>query len=219
MVLSWSGGKDSSLTLHVLRADPEVMVVGLLTTVTSDYDRISMHGVRRSLLEQQAAAVEIPLHVVEIEARAANDSYEQQMRAALMKLRAIGVETVAFGDLFLEDVRRYREDMMKRLGMSAVFPLWHRNTEELASEFIALGFRAVTTCIDTQQLDASFAGRWFDEAFLADLPSAADPCGENGEFHTFVTAGPVFTSPISIGIGELQLRDGRFQYCDLLPVS
>ncbi len=219
MVLSWSGGKDSSLALHVLRADPEMTVVGLLTTVTSDYDRISMHGVRRSLLEQQAAAVEIPLHVVEIEARAANDSYEQQMRAALMKLRASGVETVAFGDLFLEDVRRYRDDMMQRLGMSPVFPLWHRNTDELAREFITLGFRAVTTCIDTQQLDASFAGRWFDEAFLTDLPSAADPCGENGEFHTFVTDGPVFTNPISIGIGELQLRDDRFQYCDLLPVS
>jgi uncharacterized protein (TIGR00290 family) len=219
VVLSWSGGKDSALALHVLRADPAVAVVGLLTTITADHDRISMHGVRRSLLEQQAAAVELPLHLVEIEAQAANDSYEHQMRTALSELRATGVETVAFGDLFLEDVRRYREDMLERQGMSAVFPLWGRNTGELAREFIDLGFHAVTTCIDTRQLDACFAGRWFDATFLADLPSTADPCGENGEFHTFVTGGPVFTNPVPIAIGEFQLRDGRFQYCDLLPVS
>jgi uncharacterized protein (TIGR00290 family) len=219
VVLSWSGGKDSSLALHVLRADPAVTVVGLLTTVTADYDRISMHGVRRSLLEKQAAAVKLPLHVVEIAAGSANDSYEQRMHFALAGLRSSGAETVAFGDIFLEDVRRFREEMTQRLGMSAIFPLWGRDTAELALEFFDLGFRAVTTCVDTQQLDASFAGRWFDASFLRDLPPAVDPCGENGEFHTFVTEGPVLAHPVPIRLGELQLRDDRFQYCDLLPVS
>jgi uncharacterized protein (TIGR00290 family) len=219
VVLSWSGGKDSSLALHALRADPAVTVVGLLTTVTADYDRISMHGVRRSLLEKQAAAVELPLHLVEIAAGSANDSYEQRMHVALSGLQSGGVETVAFGDLFLEDVRHYREEMTNRLGMSAIFPLWGRDTAGLAREFIALGFRAVTTCVDTHQLDASFAGRWFDASFLADLPPAVDPCGEKGEFHTFVTDGPVLTHPVPIRVGELQLRDDRFQYCDLLPAS
>jgi uncharacterized protein (TIGR00290 family) len=217
VVLSWSGGKDCALALHVLRADPAVSVVGLLTTVTAEYDRISMHGVRRSLLEKQAAAVGLPLYRVEIEAGAANVSYEQRMHAALSELRASGVETVVFGDIFLEDVRRYREEMVRPLAMSAMFPLWGRRTEELAREFIDLGFKAVTTCIDTRQLDASFAGRWFDATFLSDLPATTDPCGENGEFHTFVTDGPIFTNPIPVRMGELQLRDDRFQYCDLLP--
>ncbi|CAN5795353.1 ATPase [soil metagenome] len=217
VVLSWSGGKDSAYALHILRSDPTVEVVGLLTTLTGDYDRVSMHGVRRSLLESQASAIGIPLHTVTINAGAGNDSYEEKMRAALAALPSQGIHSVAFGDLFLEDVRRYRENLMEGMKMSAIFPLWGNNTSELAKRFISLGFRAITTCIDTEQLDGRFAGRWFDERLLAELPDGADPCGENGEFHTFVCDGPIFSYPVEIVPGELLLMDQRFLYCDLHP--
>lgn len=216
VVVSWSGGKDSALALHALRADAGVEVVGLLTTVTAEYDRISMHGVRRVLLERQARELDLPLHVVEIGAGAGNASYEEGMGATLGRLRAGGVQAIAFGDLFLGDVRRYRERMMEGTGMRTLFPLWGRDTAGLAREFVALGFRAVLTCVDTSQLDGGFAGREFADDLLAELPPGVDPCGENGEFHTFVYAGPIFRRPIGFVRGEQVLREQRFRYCDLL---
>lgn len=217
VVLSWSGGKDCSLALGALRADPSVRVAGLMTTVTAGYERISMHGVPRLLLERQARLTGLPLQVVEIEPRASNRSYEEAMRTALDDVRGRGIHSVAFGDLFLEDVRRYREEMTTTHGLTALFPLWRRETSRLALEFIRTGFRAIITCVDTHQLDGSFAGRWFDESFLADLPSGVDPCGENGEFHTFVIAGPILAGTVELTRGELVLRDERFLFCDLLP--
>jgi uncharacterized protein (TIGR00290 family) len=217
IVLSWSGGKDSALALRALRADPSFQVSALLTTVTAGYDRISMHGVRRTLLEEQAAALGIPLHVVEIEPAAANDTYETRMTATLARLREMGADAVAFGDLYLADVRAYRESMMARVGMSALFPIWGHDTAATARDFIDSGFRAITTCVDTEQIPAGFAGEWYDHDFLARLPAGADPCGENGEFHTFVVDGPGFTRPVTVHAGERVLRDHRFQYCDLLP--
>ncbi len=217
VILSWSGGKDSSLALQSLLADPGVQVEGLLTTVTSDFDRISMHGVRRTLLEQQARVLDLPLHVVAIEQRAGNDSYERRMSARLAAFREAGIHTVAFGDLYLADVREYRERMMAQVGMSAIFPLWGSDTAALARDFIDRGFRAIVTCVDTTQIDGGFAGRWFDHHFIEDLPDDADPCGENGEFHTFVADGPIFAGPVPVIAGERVLRDERFQFCDLLP--
>jgi uncharacterized protein (TIGR00290 family) len=215
IILSWSGGKDSALALHQLRASPRFEVAGLLTTVTEEYDRISMHGVRRRLLERQAGALGLPLTTVGIEPAAANRSYETRMEAALAGVRERGIRTVAFGDLFLEDVRRYREEMLARVGMAALFPLWGRDTDALAREFLDLGFRAVLTCVDGEQLDGAFVGRGFDAALLRDLPPGADPCGENGEFHTFVHAGPGFREPVPFRRGEVVLRDERFWFCDL----
>ena len=215
VVLSWSGGKDSALALHALLASSEYEPVGLLTTVTSDYDRISMHGVRRSLLERQARALGLPLSVAEIRAGAGNEDYEASMGAALVRLRDQGIRTVAFGDLFLEDVRRYREEMLARLGMRATFPLWGRDTAALAREFIALGFGAVLVCVDSGSIDARFAGRDYDAALLADLPPHADSCGEKGEFHTFVHRGPIFREPVPFSRGEVVARDDRFHFCDL----
>jgi uncharacterized protein (TIGR00290 family) len=216
VLLSWSGGKDSSLTLDALRKSSEWEPAGLLTTVTEGYDRISMHGVRRSLLEQQASRIGLPLTVVTIPAASSNESYEQRMGEALKGAREEGILTVAFGDLFLEDVRSYRERMLATVGMSAIFPLWRLPTDQLAKDFIADGFRAVLTCVDTEQLAADFAGREYDPALLEDLPSTADSCGENGEFHTFVYDGPIYTHPISVTRGDRVLRDSRFMYCDLL---
>jgi uncharacterized protein (TIGR00290 family) len=218
VILSWSGGKDSSLALQALLGDSTVRVAGLLTTVTAEFDRISMHGVRRELLERQADALRMPLHVVEIEPAADNQSYGRRMAAALSSFRTAGIGSVAFGDLHLGDVREFREAMMAGVGMKAEFPLWGLDTSRLARDFIDRGFRAIATCVDTQQIEAAFAGRWFDEAFLRDLPSSADPCGENGEFHTFVVDGPIFSYPLTCAIpGDRVLRDDRFQFCDLLP--
>jgi uncharacterized protein (TIGR00290 family) len=203
--------------LYTLQQAAEVEIVGLLTTVTEPYARISMHGVRQSLLEQQVAALKLPVHVVTIPADGDNDVYAARMGAALQTCMAQGVETVAFGDLFLEDVRAYREDNLAQIGMTGLFPLWERDTRELAGEFIELGFKAVVTCVDTETLDASFAGRMIDRAFLRDLPGEVDPCGENGEFHSFVFDGPTFAHPIPITTGETVLRDNRFCFCDLIP--
>jgi uncharacterized protein (TIGR00290 family) len=217
VILSWSGGKDSSLALQSLLADPAVRVEGLLTTITAGFDRISIHGVRRVLLEQQARALGLPLHVVRIEQHANNDSYARRMSERLTAFREAGINTVAFGDLHLGDVREYREGMMAQVGMNAFFPLWGRETQTLAREFIDGGFRAIATCVDTTQIDRGFAGRPFDHRFLDDLPDGADPCGENGEFHTFVADGPIFAEPVPVVTGERVLRDSRFQFCDLLP--
>ncbi len=216
-IVMWSGGKDSALALYEVAAKYEI--IALLTTVTSDYDRISMHGVRTGLLERQAAALGYPLEMVGIPPRCCNEDYENAMRSALARHRATGVTRVICGDIFLEDVRRYREEKLLGDGLTGVFPLWHRDSRELAHHFVHLGFRAVLCCVDTQVLDGRFAGRVFDQTLLADLPATVDPCGENGEFHTFVFAGPNFTQPVPYTLGEYTLRDQRFGYRDLLPVE
>ena len=217
IALAWSGGKDSSLALAALRADPNVEVVALVTTVTGDYDRISMHGVRRSILEAQVAELGLLLVEATIPAAADNETYEHSFAAALDTLRVVHPELrhLAFGDLFLTDVRAYRERLLAPLDWEPVFPLWGRDTAQLARQFIDQGFRAILTCVDTTQLAADFAGREFDSALLDDLPASVDPCGENGEFHTCVYAGPIFERPLALERGERIRRDNRFEYCDL----
>jgi uncharacterized protein (TIGR00290 family) len=217
VAIAWSGGKDSSLALAALRIDPTVDVVALITTVTGDYDRISMHGVRRSILEAQVAELGLLLVEATIPAAADNETYEHSVAAALDTLRVVHPEVrhLAFGDLFLTDVRAYRERLLAPLGWEPVFPLWGRDTALLAREFIEQGFRAVLTCVDTTQLAADFAGREFDSALVDDLPASVDPCGENGEFHTCVYAGPIFDRPLALERGERIRRDSRFEYCDL----
>jgi uncharacterized protein (TIGR00290 family) len=213
--LSWSGGKDSALTLWALRrqgVEPEA----LITTVTDAYDRISMHGVRRELLAKQADAIGAPLVEVRIPPACVNDVYEARMAQAFASPPLSDVEAVAFGDLFLEDVRAYREERLAANDRRGLFPLWGRDTGVLAREFIAAGFQAYIVCLDPRALDASFAGRAYDEQLLADLPASVDPCGENGEFHTFVHAGPIFSQPVACETGEVVEREG-FVFCDLIP--
>jgi uncharacterized protein (TIGR00290 family) len=212
--LSWSGGKDSALTLWTLR-EQGVEPDALITTVTDQYDRISMHGVRRELLARQASAAGIPLVEVRIPPACVNDVYEQRMAEAFASPPLSDVEAVAFGDLFLEDVRAYREQRLTANNRRGLFPLWGCDTADLAREFIAAGFQARIVCLDPRALDASFAGRTYDEQLLAELPPNVDPCGENGEFHTFVHAGPIFSEPIPCTTGETVERDG-FVFCDLL---
>jgi uncharacterized protein (TIGR00290 family) len=221
LILSWSGGKDSALTLAKLRNDPRYEVVALLTAVTREYDRISIHGVRHSLLEAQAAALRLPVEEVPLSSRSTNEEYEVAFCSAVESARRKypGANHVAFGDLFLGDVRAYREQLLRRAGVEPLFPLWGVDTTRLARQFIRDGFVAHVVCVDTQQLDASFAGRRFDEALLADLPANADPCGERGEFHTFVSEGPIFTTPLSVTRGSTVLREERFAFCDLLPTE
>jgi uncharacterized protein (TIGR00290 family) len=214
LALSWSGGKDSALALWVLAREHDVVPVALITTVTDAYQRISMHGVRRSLLALQADAVGVPLVEVEIPAACTNEVYERRMEQMLASSLLRDIEAVAFGDLFLEDIRRYREDRLALAGKRACFPLWHRDTTSLAREFIAAGFEAIIVCVDPAKLDRSFAGRRLDERLLGDLPAGVDPCGENGEFHTFVYAGPILSAPLTIQIGETVERDG-FVFTDL----
>ena len=216
VLFCWSGGKDSAMALHALRAAGDGRITALLTTITEEYDRISMHGVRRALLERQAESLGLPLHAVLIPPQCINTTYEERMKEALAQHFARGVRRVAFGDIFLEDLRVYREKNLAQVGMQALFPIWKRDTRELAREFVRMGFRAITVCVDPRVLDASFAGRELDASFFADLPPAVDPCGENGEFHTFVFDGPVFEAPIAFRVGEKVMRDG-FCFCDLLP--
>jgi uncharacterized protein (TIGR00290 family) len=219
ILLSWSGGKDSAFSLHELKKSNQFEIAALITTVTDGYDRISMHGVRRTLLEQQAASLGIALEQVRISQKANNEEYEAKMRALLEKYLQLGVTKVAFGDIFLEDLRKYREDNLAKIGMAGVFPIWKRDTAAMAYEFISLGFRAVISCVDSKALDGKFAGRDFDDELVGELPPSVDPCGENGEFHSFVYAGPIFKQPIPIRKGEIVLRDGRFYYCDLIPTK
>jgi uncharacterized protein (TIGR00290 family) len=214
VALSWSGGKDSALALRAMRA-AGTEPAALLTTFTADHDRISMHAVRRVLARTQAAATGIPLVEVDIPAACPDRVYEERMVAALASPPLAGVEAIAFADLFLEDIRTYREDRLAPAGRGALYPLWGRDTAALAREFIAAGFEAMLVCVDPSQLDVSFVGRAFDEALLADLPAGVDPCGENGEFHTFVHAGPIFDRSIPIELGETVLRDG-FAFQDVL---
>ena len=213
LALSWSGGKDSALALQALRAAGREPAA-LLTTVTEGYERISMHGVRRELLALQAQAARIPLVEIRIPPLCSNDVYEARMAQALVEAPLRDVEEIAFGDLFLADVRAYREERLGRAGKRAVFPLWGRDTTALARAFVADGFGAILACVDPHRLERSFAGRSFDDALLAALPTDVDPCGENGEFHTFVHAGPVFDTPIDVERGEVVERDG-FVFCEL----
>jgi uncharacterized protein (TIGR00290 family) len=218
VVLAWSGGKDSTLALARLRADRRYRVVGLLTTIASEYDRISIHGVRRAVLEAQTAALGLPLIEVSINVGASNADYEAAFGLALRTAQECrpGLRHVAFGDLFLTDVRAYREGLLASLGWTGVFPLWGEDTAGLARQFIHAGYRAVLTCVDTTQLGPEFAGREFDASLLADLPETVDPCGERGEFHTCVYAGPLFARPLPLVTGDRVRRDGRFEYCDVL---
>jgi uncharacterized protein (TIGR00290 family) len=218
ILFCWSGGKDSAMALHALLQRNELRVAALLTTVTEGYDRISMHGVRRELLERQAKSIGLPLHEVFIPPQCVNPIYEARMEEALRVHYDKGVRTVAFGDIFLEDLRAYREKNLARMGMTALFPIWKRDTRELIHAFHSANFRAFAVCIDGKVLDRSFAGRELDRDFFRDLPPHADPCGENGEFHTFVFDGPIFHAPIPVRTGEIIQRDS-FVFCDLLPLE
>jgi uncharacterized protein (TIGR00290 family) len=216
MLFCWSGGKDSALALHTLLQQNDVCIASLLTTVTEGYDRISMHGVRRELLQRQAESLRLPLHEVFIPPQCGNPIYEAKMEEALLTFRKQGIRRVAFGDIFLEDLRLYREKNLARVEMQALFPIWKRDTRELIHEFHAAGFRSVAVCIDSKVLHASFAGRELDASFFTALPPGVDPCGENGEFHTFVFDGPIFSRPIGFTLGEVVQRDS-FIFRDLLP--
>jgi uncharacterized protein (TIGR00290 family) len=218
LALSWSGGKDSALALRALRDERGEEPVALLTTVTEDYGRVSMHGVRVELVRAQAAAAGVPLVEVGIPASCSNAVYEERMAMALAAPSLAGVRAMAFADLFLADIRAYREEKLAGADWSAEFPLWGRDTRALAHEFIEAGFEAVLVCVDPAQLDPSFVGRSFDASLLADLPASVDPCGENGEFHTFVHAGPIFDRRLQIERGETVMRDG-FAFQDLIPTA
>jgi uncharacterized protein (TIGR00290 family) len=215
-LLSWSSGKDSAWALQVLRQDPDVRVVGLVTTINEAFDRVAMHGVRRSLVEAQAKSAGLPVHLLPIPHPCPNESYEQIMGEFVARQAAAGVEAFAFGDLFLEDIRRYREAKLAGSGLRPMFPIWGRDTAALAREMIAGGLVAHVACLDPCKLDRRFTGRRFDRDLLADLPPSVDPCGENGEFHTFASAGPMFRYPIPITCGQAVARDG-FVFCDLMP--
>ncbi|MCA8917038.1 MAG: adenine nucleotide alpha hydrolase [Planctomycetes bacterium] len=216
VLLSWSSGKDSAWTLHALRQMPDVEIVGLLTTLNKTHDRVAMHAVRRELLRAQAAAAGLPLREVDLPWPCTNEDYERLMKAACEQAVADGVTHIAFGDLFLEDVRDYRIEKLKGTGLEPIFPLWGRKTPELAREMIAGGLRAYLTCVDPKQLDASLVGREFNADLLADLPASVDPCGERGEFHSFVIAGPMFSKLVEVEVGERVERDG-FAFADLIP--
>jgi len=216
VLLSWSSGKDSAWTLHVLRQSGDCEIVGLLTTVNAEFDRVAMHGTRGSVLEAQARAAGLLLWSVPLPWPCSNEDYEQRMREVCARAVSEEVQAIAFGDLFLQDVRAYRERQLQLTGLEPLFPLWQQPTSTLAREMIANGLCARLTCVDTRQLPSTFAGREFDEALLRELPSETDPCGERGEFHTCVYAGPMFNSPIPLEAGEIVTRDG-FAYADFAP--
>jgi len=218
VLVSWSGGKDSCMALREILGDPGLRVEALLTTITRDYDRVSMHGVRRALVERQADSLGISLHQIPISNSATNVEYEMRMAEAFAIYRERGTNRVAFGDLFLEEIRAYRERLLTAQGMHGLYPVWGRDTLALIREFIRQGFKTAVVCVDPKQLDPSFLGRVIDEDFLSRLPTGVDPCGENGEFHTFVFDGPIFRYPIKLGLGEKVCRDS-FWFCDLLPLD
>jgi uncharacterized protein (TIGR00290 family) len=212
-VIAWSGGKDSVLALHEIQST--IQIEALITTVNED-DRIAMHGISKKLISQQAQAIGYPMIEVRVPQNCSNDQYEFKLAEALQEYRESGVEFVIFGDLFLEDIRAYREKFLKRIGMKGIFPLWKKETTALAKQFIDSGFRAIIICVDTQTLSEEFAGRDFDYELLNSFPPNVDPCGENGEFHTFVYDGPIFNQPLRIEKGQKYLQQNRFYYCDLL---
>ena len=213
VLLSWSSGKDSAWALHLLRRDPAIELCGLCTTLNDEFQRVAMHGTRRSVLEAQAEAAQLPLWIVPLPWPCPNEVYEQRMAEVCSRAVAEGIDAIAFGDLFLADIRAYREKQLQPTGLEPLFPLWQIPTGALAREMIAAGLRARLSCVDTKQLPAAFAGREFDETLLRDLPPEADPCGERGEFHTCVYAGPMFTSPLPLQTGEIVDRDG-FVFAD-----
>lgn len=217
-LVAWSTGKDSAWALHEVRRAREVDVVGLLTTVTSEFGRVSMHAVREQLLDQQAEALGIPCRKVRIPWPCPNEVYEREMAEALAEARRAGITHVVFGDLFLAEVRAYRESRLAGTGITPLFPLWGRDTKQLAAHMLAAGVEATLTCVDPRSLDRSFAGRSYDGALLSALPAGIDPCGENGEFHTFVSAGPMFPSRLDVAVGEVVEREG-FVFADLVPVG
>lgn len=218
IVMCWSGGKDSALALSALLRSEEWQVIELLTTVTEGYDRISMHGVRRELLEAQAESLGLPLRQVTIPPQCINDTYQQRMRQACEHYLSLGIRHMAFGDLFLQDIRDYRDKMLAQVGMEAIYPVWGLDTQTLAHEFIARGFSATLCCIDPKQIPLEFCGHEYNDKLLEKLPKSADPCGENGEFHTFVWNSPDFSHPIPCAKGEVVLRD-NFWFCDLLHAN
>ena len=215
VLFSWSGGKDSALALYEICKTGKYEISALLTTVTEDYDRVSMQGVRRVLLEKQTESLGYNLEKIFISKKSSNEEYEFKMRGVLERYLKLGVSHVVFGDVFLEDVRRYRDENLDKLGMKGIYPLWKLDTTDLAHRFIDLGFKAIITCVDSKTLDRKFVGKLFDEQFLSELPPKVDPIGENGEFHSFVYEGPIFRERISYTRGEVVLRDNRFYYCDL----
>jgi len=218
IAFSWSGGKDSTMALHELITKNSA-VSTLLTTITGDYDRISIHGVRRSLLIEQAESIGLPLEEVLIYKESTDEDYGTKMKAKLSSLKINGISTVAYGDIFLESLREKRISLATSVGIDCIFPIWKRDTTELANTFIKLGYKAIITCIDSHVLGKEFVGREFDSYLLSDLPEKVDPCGENGEFHTFVYNGPIFKKKIRLSKGEVVLRENRFYYCDLIPDS
>jgi uncharacterized protein (TIGR00290 family) len=217
ILLSWSSGKDSAWALHMLRQNPELEVAALLTTVNEQFDRVAMHAVRTELLRRQAENVGLPLRLISLPFPCSNEVYDERMRAAIGAAQADGIDGIAFGDLFLEDVRQYREKMMEGTGIKPLFPIWGRPTRELAREMTAAGLRAQITCIDPRLLPATLAGSEYNDDFLKALPDGVDPCGENGEFHSFAFAGPMFDRPVEFTIGDTVERDG-FIFTDLAPV-
>jgi len=216
ILLSWSGGKDSSLAHYYIKETKAYEIVALLTTITDGYDRVSMHGVRRTLLEQQAESLGLPLQKVYIPKDSTDKEYESRMKKVLLGYQDENINSVGFGDIFLEDVRKYREEKLAKIGMGAIFPLWKRDTGELIRNFINLRFKAMVTCVDSKILDSSFAGKLINDDFVSSLPPHIDPNGENGEFHSFVFDGPIFKQKINVSTGEVVLRDS-FYFCDLLP--
>jgi len=216
ILFSWSGGKDSAISLYEIQRSQKYEILALLTVITADYDRVSLHGVPRILVEQQAKSLGLPIEEVFISRDSSNEEYESKMREILTRFKQAGVFSVVFGDVFLEEVRRYREDNLSQVGMKGIFPIWGRNTAELTGSFIDLGFQAIVTCVDSKVLEKKFLGRVLDKHFLAELPPDVDPAGENGEFHSFVFDGPIFRERIGYTVGERVLRDS-FHFCDLLP--
>jgi len=216
-ILSWSGGKDSVLALYEILGSRSFDIAALMTTVTEGYDRVSMQGVRCALLDKQAESLRLGLEKVTIPPGASNEEYELSLGRMLLGYKEAGVGSVVFGDIYLREVREYREKQLGEMGLRCVFPLWGRDSGSLAREFIDKGFKAVVVCVDSTQLDGSFAGREYDDDFISGLPPDVDVCGENGEFHTFVYDGPVFSGGVEFDAGGITLRDGRFYYCDLLP--
>ncbi len=219
IVLSWSGGKDSAMALYALLESGRYEVVSLLTTVSEEYDRISHHGVRAELLEQQAEALGLPLHTLHLPGVSCPmEDYEALMKRAMLQCKDDGIQTVAFGDIFLQDLREYRQRNLARVEMNAIFPIWGRDTTEVVESFIDLGFRAFLTCVDAEKLGERFAGRPIDADLVRDLPGEVDPCGENGEFHSFVYDGPIFQRPVEVSVGQVVLRDVRY-FADLVPAD
>ncbi len=215
VVFSWSGGKDSALALYLLSREV-FNVRTLISTISEDYNRVSMHGVRRELLEEQAKSIGIPLLTISLPKDTSNEEYEKIMKRDMLYFKSHRVYHVVFGDIFLEDIRNYRESNLSKIGMKAIFPLWKQDTKELAEKFIKLGFKAIITSVDSDQLEGSFIGSMFNQDFLDSLPPSVDPCGENGEFHSFVFDGPIFSYPIQFQKGEIVFRENRFYYIDLI---